>query len=78
MGAGLVELLEDVEAVEDDLLARFLDFAREEDLVQNCVDFVEIEDEVLWGMGSGLARVKGWGRWGGGVRHSGRGEREEA
>lgn len=43
-----LQLLQEVEPVKDDRLARLLDLPRKEDLVENCVDFVEVEDEVLW------------------------------
>ena len=43
---GLLELLEVVEPVEDDRLARLLNLAREKDLVENRIDLVKVEDEV--------------------------------
>jgi hypothetical protein len=42
----LFELIEVLEAREDDLLARLLDLAGEEDLIEDGVDLVEVEDEV--------------------------------
>ncbi|KAJ3579931.1 hypothetical protein NPX13_g634 [Xylaria arbuscula] len=44
--SSLLELIEMLEAREDDLLARLLDLAGEEDLVEDGVDLVEVEDEV--------------------------------
>lgn len=43
---GSLELVQVLEAGEDDLLARLLDLAGEEDLVEDGVDLVEVEDEV--------------------------------
>jgi hypothetical protein len=42
----LLELLEIVEPIEHDVLGRLLDLAREEDFVEDGVDFVKVEDEV--------------------------------
>lgn len=42
----LLELIEVLEAGEDDLLAGLFDLAGEEDLVEDGVDLVEVEDEI--------------------------------
>ena len=70
-----IELLEDVQPVQDHLLARLLDFARQEDLVQNRVHLVKVEHEVLrfFFARTELALVEGGvrkrGEGGGGTPH---------
>lgn len=58
-----VELVEVVEALEDDLLARLFDLAREEALVEDRVHLVKVEDKVE------LAHVAEKGVCGGAIAH---------
>lgn len=41
-----IQLLEKLQPIQDDLLARLLHFAGEEDLIEDGVDFEELEHEV--------------------------------
>lgn len=71
----LLELLQELESVENNALARLLDLAREEDFVEDRVDFVKVEDEVLGGVDGDLgARWRGVGGRGKEVREGERGE----